>query len=62
MRKEIAEEKPAEDRYLFTSQKRRLAGPKNAARKSFPFGARKEKFTRHNEKNLASLFPKTRTA
>nr|WP_262909333.1 hypothetical protein [Porphyromonas gingivalis] len=43
------------------AKKRRLAGPKNAARKSFPFGARKEKFTRHNEKNLASLFPKTRT-
>nr|WP_235317841.1 hypothetical protein [Porphyromonas gulae] len=32
------------------------------AREFFRFGARTEKFTRHNEKLLARVFAKTRTA
>nr|WP_316930760.1 hypothetical protein [Porphyromonas gulae] len=38
-----------------------LIVPQNAARKLFCFGARSEKFSRQNEKNLAPFFRKTRT-
>ena len=49
-------------RYSFGTKIFLLCVPKNVARENFRFGSGSKKFSRHEEKILAPLFPKTRAA